>query len=109
MMKRREGGSIVNIQSINALCGAPHLAIYSASKGALSVLTKNTANAYLADRIRANGINMGWTLTPGEEVMQGETLGKGGGWAEERSHGKGGLDTAAIGCGASALLRELIL
>jgi NAD(P)-dependent dehydrogenase (short-subunit alcohol dehydrogenase family) len=76
-------GSIVNIQSVNAHCGAADLAVYSASKGALSVLTRNAANAHLADRIRVNGINMGWCATPSEEVMQAETLGKGPGWQAE--------------------------
>lgn len=73
-------GSIVNILSVNAHCGAPELAIYSASKGALLTLTKNAAHAHLADRIRVNGINMGWVATPGEQVMQAETLGQGPGW-----------------------------
>ncbi len=76
-------GSVVNIQSMNAHCGAPDLAIYSASKGALSTLTKNAANAHLADRIRVNGINMGWSATPAEHVMQSETLGKGADWLAE--------------------------
>jgi len=76
-------GSIVNIQSVNAHCGAPDLAVYSASKGALSVLTKNAANAHLADGIRVNGINMGWCATPSEQVLQAETLGKGPGWLAE--------------------------
>jgi NAD(P)-dependent dehydrogenase (short-subunit alcohol dehydrogenase family) len=73
-------GGIVNIQSVNAHCGAPDLAVYSASKGALATLTRNAAHAHLAERIRVNGINMGWTVTPGEEAMQGEVLGKGPGW-----------------------------
>ncbi len=76
-------GAVVNIQSMNAHCGAPDLAIYSASKGALATLTKNAANAHLADRIRVNGINMGWSPTPGERMMQSETLGKGPGWLAE--------------------------
>ena len=73
-------GSVVNIQSMNVHCGAPDLAIYAASKGALQVLTKNAANAHLADRIRVNGINMGWAATPAEQLMQSETLGNGAGW-----------------------------
>jgi NAD(P)-dependent dehydrogenase (short-subunit alcohol dehydrogenase family) len=75
-------GSIVNIQSVNAICGAPELAMYSASKGALSTLTRNAANAHLADRIRVNGIDMGWVATPGEQRMQAEILGNGAGWAD---------------------------
>lgn len=73
-------GSIVNIQSINAHCGQPDLAVYSASKGALATLTRNAAHAHLAARIRVNGINMGWTATPGEAVMQTVTLGHGPDW-----------------------------
>lgn len=75
-----EGGAIVNILSINAHCGSPELAVYSATKAALALLTRNTANAHRFDRIRVNGINMGWTATPGEMTMQAETLGHGPGW-----------------------------
>jgi NAD(P)-dependent dehydrogenase (short-subunit alcohol dehydrogenase family) len=73
-------GSIVNIQSMNAHCGTPELAIYSASKGALATLTRNAASAHVADRIRVNGINMGWAATDAEQTMQAETLGKGEDW-----------------------------
>jgi NAD(P)-dependent dehydrogenase (short-subunit alcohol dehydrogenase family) len=76
-------GAIVNIASVNAHCGAPDLAIYSATKGALVTLTRNAANAHLADRIRVNAINVGWTLTPSEIVMQTETLGHDRAWLEE--------------------------
>lgn len=74
-------GAVVNILSMNAHCGTPELAVYSATKGALATLTKNAANACLRDRIRVNGINMGWSDTPAEQVMQGETLGGGPDWA----------------------------
>jgi NAD(P)-dependent dehydrogenase (short-subunit alcohol dehydrogenase family) len=76
------GGAIVNILSTNVHCGAPDLAIYAASKAALAALTRNAANVHRWDRIRINGINMGWTLTDGEAKMQAETLGLGPGWAE---------------------------
>ncbi|MDX8518229.1 SDR family oxidoreductase [Mesorhizobium dulcispinae] len=82
MKKRGKGGAIVNILSINAHCGAPELAVYSATKGALATLTKNAANAHRFDRIRVNGINVGWTDTPAERVMQAETLGQGPGWLD---------------------------
>ena len=80
MKARHASGSIVNILSVNAHCGAPDLAVYSASKGALSTLTRNVANAHLSDRIRVNGINMGWVATPNEQAMQARTLGKGEDW-----------------------------
>jgi NAD(P)-dependent dehydrogenase (short-subunit alcohol dehydrogenase family) len=82
MRERGQGGTIVNILSINGYCGAPELAVYSATKAALALLTRNAANAHRFDRIRVNGINMGWTDTPAERVMQAETLGHGPGWLE---------------------------
>ncbi|AZO44286.1 MULTISPECIES: SDR family oxidoreductase [Mesorhizobium] len=82
MKKRGQGGAIVNILSINAHCGSPELAVYSASKGALATLTKNAANAHRFDRIRVNGINVGWTDTPAERAMQADTLGNGPGWLD---------------------------
>lgn len=81
MLRRNAPGAIVNIVSMNAYCGTPELAIYSATKGALATLTKNVANACLARNIRVNGINMGWAATDGEQRMQAETLGKGADWA----------------------------
>lgn len=85
MRQRGEGGAIVNILSINAHCGTPELAVYSATKAALALLTRNAADAHRFDRIRVNGINMGWTATPGEIAMQGNTLGRGPKWLEEAS------------------------
>ena len=82
MVKRGQGGAIVNILSINAHCGSPELAVYSATKGALATLTRNAANAHRFDRIRVNGINVGWTDTPAERIMQAETLGHGPGWLD---------------------------
>ena len=83
MRARGAPGAIVNIASINAHCGAPDLAIYSATKGALVTLTRNAANAHLSDRIRVNAINVGWTLTPAEVVMQTVTLGHSAAWLAE--------------------------
>lgn len=81
-MRHRGGsGAIVNIQSVNAHCGAPDLAIYSATKGALQTLTKNAANAHMKDGIRVNGINLGWTVTEAEDRLQSEELQGGKDWA----------------------------
>lgn len=73
-------GSIVNILSMNAHCGGPELAIYAATKGALATLTKNAAHAHMADRIRVNGINLGWVATESEHRMQAAVLGLGPDW-----------------------------
>jgi NAD(P)-dependent dehydrogenase (short-subunit alcohol dehydrogenase family) len=69
---RREGisGSIVNILSVASYCGLDILASYSSTKGALRTFTKNSANSLRKDRIRVNGINLGWTDTPAEHDVQ---------------------------------------
>lgn len=85
MKCRGAPGSIVNVLSMNALCGIPELAIYSATKGAMLTLTKNAANAHLAEHIRVNGLNLGWVLTEAEHRMQAETLGRGEDWASVAS------------------------
>lgn len=80
---RRAAGAVVNILSMNAHCGIPDLAVYAATKGALATLTKNAAHAHMADRIRVNGINLGWVATESEHRMQAEVLGKGPDWQAE--------------------------
>jgi NAD(P)-dependent dehydrogenase (short-subunit alcohol dehydrogenase family) len=74
IMKRdKKGGSIVNIVSTSSNGGEPYLTPYSSSKGALATFTKNIAYALRKDRIRVNGINMGWANTPGEHKVQHES------------------------------------
>lgn len=70
MQQRGEPGSIVNIISISALGGQPYLAPYVATKSGLIGLTKNAAHAHRFDRIRINGLNIGWTETEGEAQTQ---------------------------------------
>jgi NAD(P)-dependent dehydrogenase (short-subunit alcohol dehydrogenase family) len=71
VMKRENiTGSIVNILSLSAYCGMGNLTAYSSTKGALRTFTKNTANSLRKDRIRVNGINLGWTDTPAEHTVQ---------------------------------------
>jgi NAD(P)-dependent dehydrogenase (short-subunit alcohol dehydrogenase family) len=83
LRERGAPGSIVNILSINVHGGLPSLAVYSGAKAALAVLTKNAAFAHRFDRIRINGINVGWTDTPAERQMQAVTLGQGEGWLDK--------------------------
>lgn len=70
MRREKQPGSIVNIQSVAGYAGLPFLMSYSTTKGALSTLTKNLANSLRQDQIRVNGVNLGWTDTPGEVVVQ---------------------------------------
>ena len=83
LRERKAPGSIVNILSVHARGGAPELAVYASSKSALAGLTKNTAHAHRFDRIRVNGVILGWVDSPGERQMQAVTLGKGEGWLAE--------------------------
>jgi NAD(P)-dependent dehydrogenase (short-subunit alcohol dehydrogenase family) len=69
-MKTRGGGSIVNIGSVNAYIGAPKLGPYSVSKGGLMTLSRNAASALSRYKIRVNQLNVGWTLTDGEDAVQ---------------------------------------
>jgi NAD(P)-dependent dehydrogenase (short-subunit alcohol dehydrogenase family) len=82
-MKPRRTGSIVNIGSVNAYIGEPKLCAYSVSKGGLMTLTKNTASFLNKYRIRVNQINVGWTLTEGEQKVKTEGEGLGPEWLEE--------------------------
>jgi NAD(P)-dependent dehydrogenase (short-subunit alcohol dehydrogenase family) len=82
LRERKAPGAIVNILSMNAHGGSPELAVYSATKGALSTATRNAAQAHRFDRIRINGINVGWADTPAERHMQAEILGGGEHWLE---------------------------
>ena len=70
LKQAKKPGAIVNIITRSSHGGQPFLTAYSASKGALAVLTKNNAHALRADRIRVNGLNIGWADTPGEHVIQ---------------------------------------
>lgn len=60
-MKQTGGGAIVNVASVASFIGAPSLAAYSASKGAVLMLTKSAAT-YCGQRgynIRVNTIHPG--------------------------------------------------
>jgi NAD(P)-dependent dehydrogenase (short-subunit alcohol dehydrogenase family) len=85
LRERQGAGTILNILSMNAYGGPPELAIYSASKAALGLLTRNAAHAHRFDGIRINGINLGWVDTPAERHTQSVVLGLGEGWLAEAS------------------------
>ncbi|MGR3291140.1 MAG: SDR family oxidoreductase [Paracoccaceae bacterium] len=70
MASQDTGGSIVNIGSVNASCGAPTLLIYSATKGALATITQNLGATLGPKHVRINQINVGWTVTESENRIQ---------------------------------------
>lgn len=63
-MRKAGGGSIVNISSVAGLVGNPFISAYTASKGAVRLLTKSTAVQYAKEGIRANSIHPGVIETP---------------------------------------------
>jgi len=79
---RRAGapGTVVDVLSIAMYGGAPEISIYSMTKAALGVHTRNAAYALQNDGIRVNGLAMGWTLTPGEDTVMRTTHGASEGW-----------------------------
>ena len=59
-MREAGGGSIVNISSTAGLVGSPEgSASYTATKGAVRLLTKSTAIQYAGDGIRCNSVHPG--------------------------------------------------
>lgn len=65
LMEDTDGGSIVNISSVYGLRGAVGGAssTYQATKGGVTMLTKNAANGY-ADTVRVNSVHPGYIETP---------------------------------------------
>jgi NAD(P)-dependent dehydrogenase (short-subunit alcohol dehydrogenase family) len=59
-----DGGSIINLSSINAYTGMPNTAIYAASKAALNSYTRTAATELAPRKIRVNSVNPGPTYTP---------------------------------------------
>jgi NAD(P)-dependent dehydrogenase (short-subunit alcohol dehydrogenase family) len=70
MRREGRGGSVVNIITMASHGGEPELTGYAASKAALAVLTKSAGHQLQPDRIRVNGLNIGWTATEGEHGVQ---------------------------------------
>ena len=62
-MKDNGSGSIVNISSVAGLVGNLMSSAYTASKGAVRLLTKSTAIQYARDGIRCNSVHPGTIVT----------------------------------------------
>jgi NAD(P)-dependent dehydrogenase (short-subunit alcohol dehydrogenase family) len=83
MRRDKVPGTIVNISSMSAMGGQSFIAAYCASKGALDTLTRNTAHALLRNRIRVNGLNIGWMASEGEINTQRVHHGRTASWLED--------------------------
>jgi NAD(P)-dependent dehydrogenase (short-subunit alcohol dehydrogenase family) len=83
MLRRGAPGTIVNVISSSEHGGQPYLAPYVAAKAGLAGLTRNAAHAHRFDRIRINGLDIGWTDTEGEDVTQRRFHDASGDWREQ--------------------------
>lgn len=64
LMRRRGGGAIVNLSSLNALAGVPNMLAYNASKGAVRTMTMALAMDHVGDKIRVNCVCPGAVDSP---------------------------------------------
>jgi NAD(P)-dependent dehydrogenase (short-subunit alcohol dehydrogenase family) len=82
MRRHKIAGAIANVGTMVAYGGPPFLIGYSASKGALMTMTRALANSLKRERIRINTLNIGWTNTPREHLVQTQTHGRPENWLE---------------------------
>jgi cyclopentanol dehydrogenase len=63
-LRRAGGGSIVNISSVLATMGSGNSASYTASKGAVTALTRTVSIELASENIRVNAVHPGGVETP---------------------------------------------
>ena len=83
MIRDKNKGTIANVLSMALYSGMPFLTAYSASKAALGIMIKNIANGVSGHQIRVNGLNIGWTDTPGEHSIQKRIHKSGEDWLDK--------------------------
>ncbi|WJR65017.1 SDR family oxidoreductase [Neorhizobium sp. CSC1952] len=82
MIRDGVAGSVLNVISMSGHGGQSFLSAYSASKGALVTLTRNTGFSVLRYGLRVNGLCIGWMYSPGEEETMRRWHGVQDGWRE---------------------------
>ncbi|MEU6133143.1 SDR family oxidoreductase [Saccharopolyspora sp. NPDC047091] len=75
LMRRGEGGAIVNTSSIGSRRANPALPAYGAMKRALNSITETAAVSWARDGIRVNGITPGGTATEMIDAWEAATPG----------------------------------
>jgi NAD(P)-dependent dehydrogenase (short-subunit alcohol dehydrogenase family) len=63
-MVERRRGAVVNVSSMWGLIGAPGVSAYQASKGAVTMMTRNAAATYAPYGVRVNSVHPGLIVTP---------------------------------------------
>src|SRR5580693_6904195 len=71
-MRKRGGGSIVNISSVAGLTGSQGSTAYHGTKGAVRLLTKSAAAQYGRDGIRVNSVHPGLINTTMIDIIPKE-------------------------------------
>ncbi len=79
-MVRQGGGVILNMSSVTGLVGLPVRPAYSASKGAVAILTKQMAVDFGGDNIRVNAINPSFVITEINRAMFDQMKAEGEPW-----------------------------
>ena len=80
-MRRRGGGSIINVSSVQAYVSQKGAAVYVASKGAINALTRAMAVDHAHENIRVNAVCPGSIDTPmlrwAADLFRGDRAGGG--------------------------------
>jgi NAD(P)-dependent dehydrogenase (short-subunit alcohol dehydrogenase family) len=63
-MRSQGKGTIINVSSIWGVIGTAGVAAYTASKGAVALMSRNAALSYVSDGIRVNSLHPGIIETP---------------------------------------------
>lgn len=72
MIRKDQGGKIINIASLLAFQGGVTVPAYAASKGAVAQLTKALANEWAKHRINVNAIAPGYMRTDNTAALQAD-------------------------------------
>ena len=86
-VQNQNKATCVTVLSTALHVGNSFLAPYSASKAAMSTVTKNAAMALRDKGVRVNAIAPGWMDTEGEDVVQKKWHGAGDDWLEQAEAG----------------------
>jgi 2-dehydro-3-deoxy-D-gluconate 5-dehydrogenase len=72
MIRRAQGGKIVNIASVLSFQGGVNVPGYAAAKGGVAQLTKALSNEWAAKKINVNAIAPGYMATDNTEALRND-------------------------------------